>query len=229
MSILSGIGGIVTGFAKFIIGVKLTTGLIGTLNMYLPLLIAQIFTLLLIILIPGSVFFIVYGFLRELRIFGRTPTANVWIALTAAMALMVPIPINVLPGWLTSFLSGQAAGLNVVCMYTVLFAYFSGMGWISLVAFAIIYTFGLYYFGLRKMRKWSTTAGVYGAFRGETKNIRKELGEISESIADAAHKLATETNPDKRVALELNLRELQDRRRDIQERLTELREASRNM
>jgi predicted nucleic acid-binding Zn-ribbon protein len=79
------------------------------------------------------------------------------------------------------------------------------------------------------MRKWSTTAGVYGAFRGETKNIRKELGEISESIADAAHKLATETNPDKRVALELNLRELQDRRRDIQERLTELREASRNM
>ena len=168
----------------------------------------------------GALFFIVYGFLRELRIFGRTPIANVWIALTATTMVLFPVPRTLLG------IYGKFWGFSA---YAVLLFYFKMIGWIAMTAFFALFTVGVYYYYLKKKRMWSTTAGVYNAFRSETKNIRSELAEISAAIGDAASRLGKETNPEKRVALELSLRELQDRRRDIQERLTELREASRNM
>ncbi|OGI15880.1 hypothetical protein A3K63_00770 [Candidatus Micrarchaeota archaeon RBG_16_49_10] len=212
----------------FIMGPNIALALTNYANMVLPPILASIVNLLLIVLIPGSVFFIVYGFLNELKIFRSTQITNVWLALTVALVMIVPLPVAWL-GPLAQPIMPLLQGTTVLCAYTLLFLYFYGMGWASLLAFGLIFTFGLYYFFLKKKLQWSTTAGVYSAFHDETKNLRLELAEMSEAVAEAAHKLATEKDPNKRVALEASLRELQDRRRDVQERLTELHESTRNM
>lgn len=231
-----------TNFGWAIAGAFVITAFIsGPVGLLMLALFASVFgfkaalfiTILPVILMFGTVFFIMYGFLKELRLFGRTPVTNVWISVTCAVLLLFPIPItgtlfNNLPG-LGTIAGFQIGGFEIITVYALLLLYFKLLGIIGMTGFFLLFGAGVYYYYLKRKRQWQTTAGVYSAFRDETKHLRSELAAISQSVADAAHALATETDPNKRISLEANLSKLIEKRKDLQERLTELRDSTRNM
>jgi hypothetical protein len=156
-----------------------------------------------------------------LRIFRRTPAADLWIAIAITMIFILPLPDSIV-----SNLAPDVSPKRIPTTYALIYFYFWSLGAIALITFWCVFTVGAYYFYLKRQRQWATSAGLYSALNDETKMLRKELADVTESIAETAHKLSRESNPNKRIAIESSLRTLQDSRRDIQERLRELQESS---
>jgi len=204
---------IIEGIFKFV-GATAAIGLVSQIaSISIFVTWAPIIAFFMFIVLPFiTVFAIVHGFLMEMKIF-RSKTTNLILALTiSTFGFFVPLPIFGVPNpifyWLFSFL-------------------FSLMAPWAIIIFSLMFFVGIWYIYLTKKRQWGTGAGVYAAYRDEAKGLRFELRSVNEALSDAMRKMAQETNPDKRAAIERSVQELSDRRNDVSERIRQLDQARR--
>lgn len=206
--------GLIEGILQFVLGLTIYNTILGILTAYFSILMALLLMFVLIILLPYiSAFLIVYGFLNELRIFRYKSWINIVLAFTMTTSVMfVPIPIF-----------GFA-------LFTLLVRFlFSAMTAWSIILFTLMFFVGTIYLFKIRHSKWGTSAGVYAAYKQEARSLGAELESINTSLSQAMTKMANETDPNKRAALERSVQELTDRRRDLSERIKELEETSRRL
>jgi len=201
--------------ARFILGSNIYDGLISILKSYMSILTALIFIYVIILMMPYvSVYLIFYGFLKELRIFRSANWINIVLAFTiTTSAMFMPLPFP-------PFLGLPLFGWLVKSLFFLM------TGW-SVIVFAALFFVGTIYFFKIRHAQWGTSAGVYAAYRDEAKGLRFELRSANEALAEAMRKMAQETDPDKRSAIEKSVQELSDRRNDVSERIRELEQARR--
>ncbi|MBD3155656.1 MAG: hypothetical protein GF368_03300 [Candidatus Aenigmarchaeota archaeon] len=212
--LLGGILAFIEGWLQFVLGVTIYNVILNIFIGFFSLGIALFIMFVLIILLPYiSAFLIVYGFLNELRIFRYKPWINIVLAFTMTTSVMfVPIPIF-----------GFA-------LFTLLVRFlFSAMTAWSIILFTLMFFVGTIYLFKIRRSKWGTSAGVYAAYKQEARSLGAELESINTSLSQAMAKMANETDPNKRAALERSVQELTDRRRDLSERIKELEETSRRL
>jgi len=146
---------------------------------------------------------IIYGFMSELKIFGKRKNF-LYIIL--------------------SFMIAETAAIIGITPWVSLFIYTIMNIW-SIGIFALMFFVGTWYFYIKRRGEWGTAASVASAYHEDIKSLKDDLAAKRLELIEVRNKIARTANPDTRVSLEQREQKIKDEIQSLRERIEELAES----